>query len=171
MPDMPENEATEKVRAALDAAGAGDIDIRIVEGSIFTVDDAAATIGVPPEEILKSLIFVIETSGGKIPCLVLMSGANKVDTKAAARALGGKRGRMMPPDDVYARYGFRVGGVPSVGYPEKLPAVLDEDLFKYETVWSAAGTDHAFFPIKPKRLLDITGGVTAKIKKEEIQNG
>ena len=167
---MPENTATEKVRAALDAAGASDIPIRVVEGSIFTVDDAAATIGVPPEEILKSLIFLVETENGKVPSLVLMCGANKVDAKAAARALGGRRGRMMPPDEVYERYGFHVGGVPSVGYPEKLPVVLDEDLFKYKTVWSAAGTDHAFFPIEPERLLSITGGVRAKIKKEAPQS-
>ena len=53
---------TEKVRSALDNAGASDIEIRIVEQTIFTVDDAAKTIGVNPSEILKSLIFVIDKS-------------------------------------------------------------------------------------------------------------
>ena len=89
-----------------------------------------------------------------------------MDAKAAARALGGRRGRMMSPEDVYERYGFRVGGVPPVGYPSLLPAVLDEDLFSYAAVWAAAGTDHAFFPIAPERLLDITGGVRARVKKD-----
>ena len=72
----------------------------------------------------------------------------------------------MPPDDVFANYGFKIGGVPPVGYDEKLPAVLDEDLFKYKVVWSAAGTDHAFFPVEPERLLKLTGGVKAKIRKD-----
>ncbi len=154
-------EEVKKVRNALDASGADDIEIKIIEQSIFTVEDAANAIGVQPEYILKSLIFVID----KAPCLVLMSGANKVDTKAAAHALNGKRGRMMPPDEVFERYGFHVGGVPPIGYSEKLPAVLDDDMFKYNIVWSAAGTDHAFFPIEPERLLKITGGVRAQIKK------
>ena len=154
---------TDKVRSALDSLGANDIQIRIVEQTIFTVDDAAHTIGVSPSEILKSLIFVIDKSS---PCLVLMSGSNRVDSKLAAQALGGRRGRMMPPDEVYERYGFRIGGVPPIGYDEKLRAVLDEDLFAHKIVWSAAGTDHAFFPVEPERLLALTGGITARLKKE-----
>lgn len=152
----------QKVRDALNNSGASDIDIKIVDSTIFTVEDAANTIGVPPCEILKSLIILLDKSE---PCLVLMSGANRVDAKLAAHALGGKRSRMMPPEEVYERYGFHVGGVPPVGYDEKLRAVLDEDLFNYKTVWSAAGTDHAFFPVEPERLLTLTHGVMAAIKK------
>ena len=154
---------TDKVRSALDTLGARDIQIRIVESTIFTVDDAARTIGVSPSEILKSLIFIIDKTE---PCLVLMSGSNRVDSKAVAHALGGKRSRMMTPEEVYERYGFRVGGVPPIGYDEKLRAVLDEDLFTRKIVWSAAGTDHAFFPVEPERLLALTGGVRACLKKE-----
>ena len=154
--------AINKVRKFLDDNNAADIEIKVIEKSIFTVEDAARAIGVDSEYILKSLIFVF----GKTPCLVLMCGANHVDTKLAARVLGFTRGRMMPPDDVFANYGFKIGGVPPVGYDEKLPAVLDEDLFKYKVVWSAAGTDHAFFPVEPERLLKLTGGVKAKIRKD-----
>ncbi|MBR2209632.1 MAG: YbaK/EbsC family protein [Synergistaceae bacterium] len=152
----------DKVREALDKLNASDIEIKIVESTIFTVEDAANTIGVPAGEILKSLIFVLDKTR---PCLVLMSGANKVDSKLAAQALGGKRGRMMPPEEVFERYGFHVGGVPPVGYDEHLQAVLDEDLFNYKIVWAAAGTDHAFFPVEPERLLTLTNGIKAKIKK------
>lgn len=152
----------EKVRNALNSSGASDIEIRIVESTIFTVEDAASTIGVDSSEILKSLIFVVDKSQAS---LVLMSGSNRVDSKLAAQALGGKRGRMMPPEEVYERYGFHVGGVPPIGYDEKLPAVLDEDLFTHKIVWSAAGTDHAFFPVEPERLLSLTHGIKARIRK------
>ena len=152
----------DKVQKALDKLNASDIEIKIVESTIFTVEDAANTIGVPAGEILKSLIFVLDKTR---PCLVLMSGANKVDSKLAAQALGSKRGRMMPPEEVFERYGFHVGGVPPLGYDEQLQAVLDEDLFNYKIVWAAAGTDHAFFPVEPERLLTLTNGIKAKIKK------
>lgn len=152
----------EKVRNTLNSSGASDIEIRMVESTIFTVGDAASTIGVNPSEILKSLIFVVDKSQAS---LVLMSGSNRVDSKLAAKALGGKRGRMMPPEEVYERYGFHVGGVPPIGYDENLPAVLDEDLFTHKIVWSAAGTDHAFFPIEPERLLSLTHGIKARIRK------
>lgn len=154
---------TAKVKAALAASNASDINIHIVESTIFTVDDAARTIDTDPSEILKSLIFVLDKTE---PVLVLMSGSNKVDAKSVARSLGGKRARMMSPDDVFTRYGYHVGGVPPIGYDEKLRAVLDEDLFTHKIVWSAAGTDHAFFPVEPERLLIMTGGISAKVKKE-----
>ena len=154
---------TDKVRSALNSLGANDINILTAEQTIFTVDDAASTIGVSPSEILKSLIFVIDKTE---PCLVLMSGSNRVDSKLAAQSLGGRRGRMMPPEEVYERYGFHVGGVPPIGYDQPLRAVLDEDLFAHKIVWSAAGTDHAFFPIEPQRLLALTRGLRACLKKE-----
>ena len=62
--------------------------------------------------------------------------------------------------------GCRPGCVPPVGYPEQPPTLLDEDLFLYHTVWAAAGTDHAFFPVAPEELLRITGGTKADIKKD-----
>lgn len=156
-------ESIQRVRESLNSLGASDIEIKISDSTIFTVDDAANSIGVTPGEILKSLIFVLDKTQ---PCLVLMSGANKVDSKLAALSLGGKRGRMMSPEEVFTRYGFKIGGVPPLGYSEKLPAVLDEDLFNYKIVWSAAGTDHAFFPVEPERLLALTQGIRAKIKKD-----
>ena len=76
--------AVSKVRSALDEAGAEDIAITMAEGTIFTVEDAAGTLGVPPSEILKSLVFLVDGN----PCLVLMSGVNRVDARAVAKDLG-----------------------------------------------------------------------------------
>ena len=55
--------------------------------------------------------------------------------------------------------------MPPVGYPEQPQTLLDEDLFNYGTVWAAAGTDHAFFPVAPDELLRITGGEKSDVKK------
>lgn len=152
----------EKVRKAINDSGANDIEIITTDKTIFTVDDAATAIGVTPSEILKSLILIADKTES---FLVLMCGANKVDAKKAAKSIGHNRARMMPPDEVYSRYGYHVGGVPPVGYDENLRAVIDEDIFAHKIVWAAAGTDHAFFPVEPERLLEIAGGIRADIKK------
>ena len=156
-----DNEAVRKVRAALDAGGCGDVKIKITEATIFTVEDASRAVGAPAEEILKSLVFLVDER----PVLVLMSGANRVDIRAVGREAKGKKVRMATPEYVFDNFGFKVGGVPPIGYPVRMPALLDEDLFRYTTVWSAAGTDHAFFPIEPERLLKLTGGIKAFIKR------
>ncbi|MDR1622816.1 MAG: YbaK/EbsC family protein [Synergistaceae bacterium] len=161
-----EREAIEKVRAALDAAGCADIKIKLTENTIFTVEDATEAVGAPAEEILKSLVFLVD---GR-PTLVLMSGANRVDLKAVAREAKGKKVKMAVPDYVFENFGFKVGGVPPIGYPIQMQALLDEDLFRYPVVWSAAGTDHAFFPIEPARLLELTKGVKVFLKKAGARN-
>lgn len=132
------------------------------EATIFTVDDAAAAVGAPPEEILKSLLFVVD---GGTWLLALMSGANKVHDKKVRRAAGAQKIRMAAADAILAYSGFAPGGVPPIGYPEQPKTFLDEDLFRYDTVWSAAGTDHALFPVSPAELQRITGGIVTDIKK------
>jgi prolyl-tRNA editing enzyme YbaK/EbsC (Cys-tRNA(Pro) deacylase) len=158
----PKNDPVQKVREFLSSARC---DSRIVhtEETIFTVDDASRAVGAPPEHILKSLLFVRDDGEW---ALVLMSGSNKVHDKKLKRALGTTRKiHMATAEAVKAFSGFEPGGVPPVGYEKQPKTILDEDLFKYGTVWSAAGSDHDFFPISPEELLRITEGITADIKK------
>ena len=150
-----------KVKAFLEASGC-EASIVHSEGSIFTVEDASRIVGVPPEQILKSLLFV--TDEGEW-ALALMSGSNRVNDKKVKRALGTSKVRMGTAEAIKEFSGFEPGGVPPVGYPTPPRALLDADLFLYDVVWSAAGTDHDFFPISPDELLRITGGVKADIKK------
>ena len=140
----------EAVRAFLEEARC-DSQIKRTEATIFTVSDASAAVGAPEEEILKSIL--LRVNHGKSYALALMSGVNKVDTSFAGA------------EECEEWSGFRPGGVPPVGYPEQPQTLLDEDLFSYGTVWAAAGTDHAFFPVAPDELLRITGGEKSDIKK------
>ena len=151
-----------RVREHLEEAGCS-VAIRVTEDTIFTVEDASRAVGAPPEEILKSLVLFADER----PVLALMSGINRVDLKKIKRILNVRKVKMAPPEWVFDYSGFKIGGVPPVGYPERLPALLDEDMFSYDVVWAAAGTDHAFFPVSPEELRRITGGVSGNIKRDE----
>jgi prolyl-tRNA editing enzyme YbaK/EbsC (Cys-tRNA(Pro) deacylase) len=154
----------EKVKAFLGSVSY-DEEIVHTEETIFTVEDASRVVGAPPEEILKSLLFLAETDAGEEWTLALMSGANRVNDKAVRRILGARKVRMGTAEAIRAFSGFEPGGVPPVGYPAQPRTLLDRDLFKYATVWSAAGSDHDVFPISPERLREITGGTAEDIKK------
>ncbi len=151
-----------KVKGFLALHGYGG-DIHHTEDTIFTVEDASSAVGAPPEEILKSLIFMVDGD----PMLVLMSGINKVDRKKVSLATGKAKSRikMASPDYVLESFGFRVGGIPPVGYEPPLPALIDEEVFSFDIVWAAAGTDHDFFPIAPQDLKDYTDGLVADLKE------
>lgn len=151
-----------RVRVFLDHAGYGGA-IRFTDDTIFTVEDASRAVGAPPEEILKSLVLLVDGA----PLLALLSGVNRVDLRKVQRLRGARKVRMADADWVFSYSGFRIGGVPPVGYPEKLPALLDEDLYQHAVVWAAAGTDHAFFPVSPGELERLTGGCRADIRKKD----
>ena len=150
-----------RVRAALEASRC-ESGVVHTDETIFTVEDASRAIGTSPETILKSLLFV--TGDGEW-VLALMSGSNRASDKKIKRALGVGKVRMGTAEAIKEFSGFEPGGVPPVGYATQPRALLDEDIFRHGVVWSAAGTDHDFFPIAPEELLRITGGVVADVKK------
>ena len=133
------------------------------EATIFTVADASIAVGAPEEKILKSILLRVDH--GKSFALALMSGVNRVDTKKIKKLVGSGHVSFASPEECFDWAGFRPGGVPCVGYPEQPPTFVDEDLFAHDVVWSAAGTDHDFFPVSPDELLRITKGKKADIKK------
>ncbi len=155
-----EEEAISKVRRFLEEK---DFKVAITysDETIFTVEDASRVVGARPEEILKSLVLLVDD----VPSLALMSGVNRVDVKKVRRQAGAKRVRMADPEFVLEWSGFRIGGVPPVGYPGLPQAFLDEDLFLYPVVWAAAGTEHSFFPVSPEDLARLTKGGRFDIKK------
>ena len=138
-----------RVEAALHEAGV-DAEIVVLEDSARTAAEAAAAVGVEQGAIVKSLVF--RAVGDGEPVLVLVSGDNRCDE----RLLGVERADAAVVRTVT---GYAIGGVPPIGHPAPLQTIIDEQLGRFETVWAAAGTPHAVFPIAYDELLRVTGGV------------
>jgi len=145
----------ERVQAALDALG---LDIRVLEfgASTATAEQAAEAAGCPLGAIVKSLLFLIDGN----PTLVLVAGDRMADQRklAAHYGVGKKRVRLADGPTVRKITGFDIGGVPPVGHDVRLPVLIDESLGRFDTVWAAAGTGNAVFPIRFAQLVQITGG-------------
>jgi prolyl-tRNA editing enzyme YbaK/EbsC (Cys-tRNA(Pro) deacylase) len=111
-------------------------------------------------QIVKSLIFRGGRSGK--PYLLLVSGANRVDEKGVAAAIGEPLRR---PDAQYVRdvTGFAIGGIPPLGHDTPLATFLDKALLDYEVVWAAAGTPDAVFPIAPAQLAEATAATVIAV--------
>ena len=71
-------------------------------------------------------------------------------------------------DYVREHTGFAIGGVPPAGHPERIPAVIDEDLLRYEEVWAAAGNPRAVFPLSPQALMDLAGARPADVAQRAV---
>jgi prolyl-tRNA editing enzyme YbaK/EbsC (Cys-tRNA(Pro) deacylase) len=118
-----------------------------------TAADAADAIGCEVAQIASSIVLV----AGDQPVVVVTSGANRVSmaTLAAERGVDESDVRMADADEVREATGYAIGGVPPFchhGSHGPVPTYLDDTLTDYETVWAAAGTPEAVFPISPDEL-------------------
>jgi prolyl-tRNA editing enzyme YbaK/EbsC (Cys-tRNA(Pro) deacylase) len=160
MADVPS--ATQRV---LDAAARKGVDLEVTffGTSTHTAEDAARALGVEVGQIVKSLVFVSEYADGPQPCLVLASGANRVDL-ALLTAPGIRRATA---DEAHELTGFSIGGIPPFGHGQQIRTIMDPDLARYDVVWAAAGTANAVFPLAPNTLRILTGAVVTPISAGE----
>ena len=144
--------AARRVQDALRDAGL-DREVVVLSDSARTAAEAAAAVGVQQGAIVKSLVFRDEHGA---PLLVLVSGDNRCDEA---------RLRVTRADAEFVRdqTGYAIGGVPPLGHPAPLHTIVDEQLGRFETVWAAAGTPHAVFPVSFEELVQITGGEVTRV--------
>jgi prolyl-tRNA editing enzyme YbaK/EbsC (Cys-tRNA(Pro) deacylase) len=153
------SDSAQKVQHALNRHG---VACRVVElpGSTRTSQEAAQAIGCRVEQIAKTLVFQTKTT--KIPVLVVASGANRVNEKKL-RDLLSEPVKKADADFVREHTGFAIGGVPPARLSKPMEIFIDEDLFKYEEIWAAAGTPHAVFKLTSTDLVKITQGKVVTI--------
>ncbi len=147
-------QAAQRVQAALDAKELG---LKVIEmpDSTRTAAEAAAACGCHIGQIAKSLLF--RTRETDRPILVIASGNNRVHERRVGRIVGEKIGRA-DADFVRAKTGFAIGGVPPTGHVKAITTLLDQDLWRFNAIWAAAGTPNTVFQATPDVLAALTGG-------------
>ena len=124
-----------------------------------TAQEAADALGVQLGQIAKSVIFRRKEDDAAV--LVVTSGDRRVDEKKVS-ALVGKVGRA-DADFVKARTGFTIGGVSPVAHLHPSVTLLDQDLWRFEEIWAAAGHPHGVFQLRPDDLRHLTGAPQADV--------
>lgn len=135
-----------------------EVDVHEFPEGTKTAADAAAVVGCDLAQIASALVFVADT-----PVVVVTSGANRVDTGKLATLRGVDDARMANPDEVAETLGWSIGGVPPFCHDTEVPVYLDETLTDHETVWAAAGTPEAVFPIHPDDIVEHADAETIEI--------
>ncbi len=132
-----------------------------------TVALAAQALGCQPEQIVKSVLFVVRGGERDSQLLVIANGVTQIDSRQLADLLGvgRKRIRLAPADVVLAVTGYPAGGVPPFGFPDPLPTIIDPRVFDQAIVYGGGGDHHTMMRITPAELLRITGGQIADVRK------
>ena len=151
----------------LDALNELDIEVDIVTHAqpTRTALEAAEAVGSAVDQIVKSLCFSVEEK----PVMVLVAGHNRLDEKKLADLFGVGRKKVRRPnaEEVKAATGYSIGGVNPFGLATEMPIYIDEDLLRFDAVWTAAGTANTVFEINSRALVIATEGQVVDIKKEQ----
>jgi len=137
-----------------------DVEVNEFPEGTKTAEDAAAAVGCDVAQIASSIALVADQL-----VVVVTSGANRVDTRKLSTLRGVHEARMAEPDEVSETLGWSIGGVPPFCHETEVPVYLDETLTEYDTVWAAAGTPEAVFPISPERIVECADATVADIAK------
>lgn len=139
----------------------------MLDGAARTAQEAADALGVQLGQIAKSVIF--KRKDDSVAVLVVTSGDRRVDEKKVS-ALVGKVGRA-DADFVKAQTGFTIGGVSPVAHLNPPVTLLDQDLWRFDAVWAAAGHPHGVFQLQPEDLKRLTGAPVADVVQTATGEG
>ncbi|GAP23176.1 YbaK/EbsC family protein [Gluconobacter sp. NFX36] len=151
----------ESVKADL-ATRAPDLSVVVTSSSTATVEEAAATHGVEPDQIAKTLGVKVGSGPNARTVLVVMAGTKRLDNRLTKETLGG-RPRFLNGEEVLALTSHPPGGVCPFGLPEPLPVYCDDSLRAFEQIIPAGGATNASVILTPQRLAELTSATWVKV--------
>ncbi len=140
---------------------------RLIEeiGDTPTVPAAAQALGVEPDRIVKTLLFLVHTPGDREaapqPVVVLSNGERRVEKRALAVhfGVGKKQIKLAAPSVVVAETGYPAGGVPPFGHTHQHPLLVDRSIVDFGgpvVVYAGGGDEHTMLEVRVDELLRVT---------------
>lgn len=121
-----------------------------------TVETAALAVGAQPEQIVKSILFLVDGQ----PVLAITCGTYYVERRviAARFGVGRKKVKLAAPETVAEETGFLVGAMPPFGHRQPLLTLIDQRVLEKPVVYAGGGSDYDLLRLDPRAILQITQG-------------
>src|SRR5215471_12743268 len=120
----------------------------------------AEKIGMPPEQVFKTLVARGDRTGVLMACI---PANTELDLKALASASGNKKVELVAVKEVLGLTGYIRGGVSPVGARKPYPFYLDETADLWDVISVSAGVRGCQMLLAPADLARITDAVRCPI--------
>lgn len=119
-----------------------------------TVEAAARAVGVEEEQIVKTLLFLINQQ----PVAAIACGTARIDRRAIATrfGVGRKRVKLASADQVLDLSGYPAGALPPFGHRQPFPTLLDRRVLDHTTVYAGGGAENALVRLAPEDIVRFT---------------
>lgn len=133
----------------------------------YSVDEAdlsgegtAAKLGLPAEQVFKTLVLRGERTGVFACCI---PSHEEIDLRKAARAAGDKKAEMLPQKELLPATGYVRGGCSPIGMKRRYPLFIDETYTLLDEIAVSAGVRGAMVLLASGALADYAGALSADL--------
>jgi Cys-tRNA(Pro)/Cys-tRNA(Cys) deacylase len=131
-----------------------------VDPEDLSAETVAAKIGLPPEQVFKTLVVRGERNG---VCLAAIPGNTELNLKALARLTGDRKMELAPLKEVQPLTGYIRGGVTAFACKKNYAVYIDETAILFDTISISAGLRGVQIVMDPNDYIRILGAVPADI--------
>lgn len=122
----------------------------------------ASLIGLPPEQVFKTLVAKGDKTGPLVACIPV---DGELDLKEFARVSGNKKVDLVPLRDVQPLTGYIRGGVSPIGMKKPFPTWIDESAFAWPFISVSAGIRGCQMLLAPGDLESLIDARRAQIAR------
>jgi Cys-tRNA(Pro)/Cys-tRNA(Cys) deacylase len=124
--------------------------------------EAAEILGVPPEQVYKTIVVTREGNGK--PLLALVPGPREVDLKALAKTLGEKKVYLPTQRQAEKLTGLQAGGISPLALLHRgFEVILDSSAQSLDEIYISAGQRGMNIRLDPSDLISLTAAKIAEI--------
>jgi Cys-tRNA(Pro)/Cys-tRNA(Cys) deacylase len=123
--------------------------------------EAATVLGLDPAQVFKTLL--VSVDGRLVVAVVPVAG--RLDLKAVAAAVGGKKAVMADPAAAERATGYVVGGISPIGQKRPHPTVVDDSALAFATVYVSGGRRGLDLGLSPADLVALTSATVAPVRR------
>jgi Cys-tRNA(Pro)/Cys-tRNA(Cys) deacylase len=127
-----------------------------VDPNDLAAETVAAKIGLPPEQVFKTLVARGDGSG---ICLAVIPGNAELNLKALAAAAGDRKVQLAPVKELESLTGYIRGGVTALAGKKDYPVYVDESIELFDTISISAGIRGMQILLAPSDYLKVTRAV------------
>jgi len=137
-----------------------------VDPNDLAAETVAAKIGLPPEQVFKTLVARGDRHG---VCMAVIPGDQELDLKALAAAAGEKKMELVPVKELQALTGYIRGGVTALGAKRDFPVFVEETIELFDVISISAGMRGLQILLSPADYLRATKATVAAIAQPKKQ--
>lgn len=135
-----------------------------VDPDDLAAESVAAKVGLPPEQVFKTLVARGDRSG---VLFAVVPGDQQLDLKALAKLSGDRKVDTVPLKEVQPLTGYIRGGVTALAAKKHYPVYVDETIELFDVVSISSGMRGVQIILAPADYIRVTNAIAGAIAKEK----